>query len=98
MCVASEGLLLRNFLPTKTITPASAKNVACRGPRLSRWAMCRIRGHAQKPKSEEPQFYVQEFFRVLAEIVDHETEITRKRGHIVVESRIGEKLSDRALI
>ena len=97
MCVAPEGLPLRNFLPTKTITPGYAKHVACEGPGFRAW-LRRIRRRAQKPKSEEPQFYVQEFFRILTEVIDHETEIPRKGAHIVVESRIGEKFSDRALI
>ena len=41
---------------------------------------------------------MQEFFWILAEVVDHEPQVTRKRGHVVVESRIAEKFSNGSLI
>src|ERR1700691_4901280 len=34
------------------------------------------------------QLYMQEFFRILSEIIDHQTQIARQSGHVVVQLRV----------
>src|ERR1700677_1551525 len=44
------------------------------------------------------QLYMQEFFRILPEIIDHQTQIARQPGHVVVQFRVGEEFSGGAFI
>src|ERR1700677_2141883 len=44
------------------------------------------------------QLYMQEFFRTLSEIIDHQTQIARQPGHVVVQFRVGEEFSGGAFI
>jgi hypothetical protein len=47
---------------------------------------------------EDCHLYVQEFLRILAEVADHQPHIAGEAAEIVVERRIAEELSDRALV
>jgi hypothetical protein len=42
---------------------------------------------------EKSQLYVEKLLRILAEIVHHQPKVARKRGDIVIECRVGKKLS-----
>src|ERR1700683_2533923 len=54
------------------------------------WPAVQRRAAARPGRLKHRQFYVQEFFGVLPEIIDHQTQIARQPGHVVVQLWVGE--------